>query len=476
MKIKIYSALAVFVLLSMTWNCGDSQTDNPVSVSKPQYDKTSIVFSLNLLSNINYGRWGSPSALQQAATTAMNNVLQDSTVNNLIGTWTPVWGPVTYTNDSTSHPDTCISDNTMVLLKGNNPGNPAETMYVLSIAGTVTASAFDWVGENLVLDSMEQWPAPVQGQSNTGTFASPQLTSNSDTVGSGKYISQGIGTGLNILFNIMQDGSKGTLMNYLKTVVGADTSSFELAVAGHSLGGALSPCVALSLIDNQSYWNPGGNSLVTCYATAGFTPGNKLFADYFNQKLDTNFHGGCNNYDVAIHMYEDSTMNLAANLYAGQNQHLTNECVFSKLFSCIQSQLSPLNYTSLYSPSDTFNQIMTANFDSIYIADSAAYYSLNTTNKGDFDAMAGPLKMNCIPHFGEDSIPYAQLYGRTMCFAGMTLLEHFNAYITHYQIGSFAAIYNGQLSKNPVPAVLDSEEISDITSFPLIKTCVYPKL
>lgn len=472
MKNKICIALAAFFLLLASWNCGNPKTDGLVVVPAIQYNKTSVLFSLSYLSNINYGRWGSPSALQQQATAAVSNVLNDSVTKHLIGTWTPVWGPVTFTKDSVSHPDTCISDNTMVLLKGNDPDNPAKTMYVLSMAGTVTASVFDWIGENLVLDSMEQWPAVVTGQSNTGSFSAPQVTGSDSVTNTGNYISQGIGTGLNILFNIMRDGSKGTLMEFLKANIGNSADSFELAVAGHSLGGALSPCVALSLMDNQSYWNPSGNSRITCYATAGFTPGNKNFASYFSGRIGSNFHGGCNNYDVAIHMYQDSTMNMVGNLYASQAPSLSNECFMSALISCMQSQLSPFQYTTLYSVRDTFNQLMTMNFDSLYIADSTGYYSLPFLTQFGFSSASN--KMNCIPPTTQGMNAYAELYGRTMCFAAMTLQEHFNAYVEHYGIEGFTAVYQEQLSTQVMPSIIDQEEISDILAFPLIKSCMDP--
>lgn len=479
MKTKQHISLAITLaaILLLAAGCGNSKpgtTDNAAAPPKPQFTKESVIFSLSLISNINEGRFGTPAVLQQQAIAGVDSVLGNDSVQAMIGTWTPVWGPVTYTDDPTTNPDSCVSDNTMMLVKGNDPDHPSHTMYVLAIAGTIGASAFDWGEEDFVLDTMARWPS-VNGQPfNVGYFLNPAIDDSAAVTNTAPYISLGMDSGLNVLFNKMQDASNRTLMQYLQTVVGADTSSFELAVAGHSLGGALSPCVALALQENLPTWKPKGSCTVTCYATAGQSPGNAQFANLFNTTMGQHFYGQYNQYDVVPHAFDSTGMSQMASLYYNINDSvypaLQEQCAISGLMGCVAGQLDSFNYTSLYTPAKSFDSYVSYNGDSIAAIYTAAINSYNNLTFLEKFTIAGFISnQGC--NSSPDSIGPA--YARTNCYLAMLLQQHFVAYINHYKIAPLYTIYQQQLSTQSSSSTQLQALLNEVlTDVPMLDNCL----
>lgn len=441
LKVCFCLSTLLFLLACQTENTKEQES----FVSGTMYDKDAVLFSLSFLSNINEGRYGSVTDLQKAANTGVNRVLSNDSIIDLVGTWTPVWGPVTYTKNTDAN-DSCVSDNTMMLLRGFDPENPIDTMYVLSIAGTVSSSAYDWLIEDLDLNYMYPWPKKVNGKPNVakfGSFLGP--TDDSYVTNRGQYISNGLRQGLNVLFNTMKDSSGTTLIDFMEGSFGSSQEALEIAVTGHSLGGALSPCVALSLSDNQSYWNPSGSYNITCYPTAGFSPGNPLFAQYFAQELGNDFHGSSNSLDVAINVYETSTLLNVSNLYdtlLSECAPLQNQEFMKELLNCFSERISRFNYTSLYPDSTAFTSIVPiscTDLDTMYSMLRHSYDSLNTAES------------DIISHFNKAAskfglIPSDSLYAATGCFGAMAIQQHVNAYIGHFGVELFDAIYSEQLA------------------------------
>ncbi|GEM_PF-3484349 len=482
-KLLIYILPVVGIILSIGSTGCSSNTEvensNAIEGLTP-YTKDQVIFSLSLLSNINEGRFGSPDSLQAQAITGVNNVLTNDSIQELIGTWTPIWGPVTYTaNSSTCDSDSCVSDNTMILLEGLDPDDTSSTMYVLAIAGTIGASAYDWIDEDFSVDGMVEWPAISSGTSNVGDFGSPDTITSSSVTNAGNYVSTGVNTGLNVLFNIMEDGSKGTIMEYLKDSIGGDSGTLEIAVAGHSLGGGLSPCVTLSLIDNQSYWNPSNNFEISCYATAGFSPGNANFANYFSSQIGDKFLGMYNSNDVVPHAFDSSTMIQIASLYDtfndSSNQYLNNQCIISSMFDCANGEISKFNYTMLYSLSQSFDGDIfydNAEIFALYQADTAYYYdSLSAIEQVAFATWVD-LSTGCISLRDPQSV-VADMYGRSLLFGEIALEEHFNAYINYYNIGTFNSIYSQQLANGTMSTSQVDSMIGLFENAPLFKGCIF---
>lgn len=225
----------------------------------------SFSFSANSAEGITFQGSGSKSAfevMQDYVTKVAHDVLADTDIQKYIGSdWQPVWGPIVWSKDQ--HNQTAHSDNTMGAYY-----SPSQNLFVVAIAGTNPISPYGWVVEDFDVITTVKWDS-ISG------------------AGSGS-VSQGTATGLGVLLN-MKDPSRDnqglieTLHNFIHD---HSISNAELAVSGHSLGGALSPVMALYLSDTQSSWDPDGSVSISAYPTAGPTPGNKTFANYYEKQIN----------------------------------------------------------------------------------------------------------------------------------------------------------------------------------------------
>jgi hypothetical protein len=162
--------------------------------------------------------------LEAAVVKRFNTVTSENT--QYLGTgWELVWGPVVHEQSDSG----------------------------VAIAGTNAISAYDINVEDLEVAMLKPF---------------------SDD---GANIAQGTHAGVGILETLRFKGA--TLQRYLASV--ADQQA-TLIFTGHSLGGALSPTLALDLAVNLGFdlskW-----AAVRVYPTAGPTPGNKRFVDLFQQ-------------------------------------------------------------------------------------------------------------------------------------------------------------------------------------------------
>lgn len=455
----VATCLAFAVLALSAWHCTGPTPDQSATGLGQPYGKDATVFSLCWIVDINSGMQGTPQVLQQHADSCVNAVLTNDTVKTLLGTWEVVWGPVAYTHDP-SDGDSCLTDNTMMLVKGKDPSDNSKTLYVLAIAGTNSVSVFDWVSEDFAAQSMVQWPPlPPAGSNNLAYFASAPQQSNPSVTNQGNYISTGISTGINNLFNNMTDGANGTLIEYLKNNVGNASGTIELAVTGHSLGGGLSPVVALALKDNQAYWNPGNNFNITTYPYAGQSPGNKNFATYLGQKFSSNFYGKYNVLDVVPHGFDPAMMPEIPDLYDTVSQYLQNQCVLKGIITCVNGITSPFNYATLYQPSNGFVGQVPFD-DGIYALGEMEWGQLSSNEQSEFSLIKWQY---CT---AKDTAKY--VFARTVCFGYMTLNHHVQAYVNYFGIQTVNGILNRYYDKNaPTKQVLPG-----MLTAPIVKNCL----
>ncbi|TND07846.1 MAG: putative lipase [Bacteroidetes bacterium] len=456
-------------------NCGKKIHPPQVLKAYP-YGNDATMLSFSFLANINTYLQSSPAGLKQHAVTAVGNVLQNPNVRGMIGDWRVLWGPVSYTVD-TSQIDSCVSDNLMLLLRGPDPANPANSILVLAIAGTNGISAYDWVSEDFAADTMALWPAarPSGSPCNMSYFSNPVLQTNPVITDTGRYISLGTANGLDILFNKMKDDSKGSITDFLKIYLGNQTGTIPFYVTGHSLGGALSPCVALSLSDNQSCWDPGRKTTVKCYSFAGPSPGNQKFAQYFLARFDTDkFKGIYNSLDVVPHAYQSSMMDDIPTLYQSLYYKLDKPCFLQKLFACIDGEISGFNYTTLYQPAATFTGTTTFKVDSMYKANYDSMYNApDFPLESKYNAYKAQLwHYSCaggaiLPPTDAEAAPF---YANTMCFGNLMSEQHVDGYVTQYKI---QRVY-GVIMSNHAPSKIPNADalIWKLLCAPLVKNCL----
>ena len=234
---------------------------------------------------------------RQEAETLLTAIMQDKLAKYLecylnphtpSETWSVVWGPQVVTVGPHGEVEAGVYSFT-----------PTNSMFVASngvrdvvaIAATNGNSKFDWLVEdfmtspgiewstamtlwNLLADLNQSWTFDEVNQKlavlKEGNPGTPDPTV--PTVAFGGVV------GISLLLGAMKDATHGGLVQFL------NQRRLPITVAGHSLGGALAPQLGLALIDREQPLLTKAPD-VTVYATAGASPGNVAFAQYYLQHL-----------------------------------------------------------------------------------------------------------------------------------------------------------------------------------------------
>lgn len=205
--------------------------------------------------------------MQKYAIQLSNINLKDLVIQGYMGSdWEAVWGPVVWVNPAQHRVpllvDHLVVDNTMACYYSHS-----QKLFVLAIAGTNPASMFDWGQEDDDIKTLVPWAKvspgsdPASGSISAGTF-----------------------NGIKALQGMTHKGDSmvSKLANYININNIGDAT---IAVAGHSLGGALAPCMGLYLYDNLNLLPI--KQKIAVYAYAGPTPGDRLFAKYYEGRLNS---------------------------------------------------------------------------------------------------------------------------------------------------------------------------------------------
>lgn len=271
---------------------------NIPSIMTPTYSKEQQIYSLSFSTNsafsLSWQQSDSKSgflAMQAYVTKVAQDTLSQTTA--LIGNWSAVWGPIVYAADPTSN--SVHADNTMGLYY-----NALDNLFVISIAGTNSNSAFGWFTEDFSVNSLVEWES-ITGILNSG------------------HISKGTSIGLHVLLS-MKDAKGNTLIESLQQYLANHTipSCAEIAVAGHSLGGALAPTLALYLSDKKAAWDPSNKLSISTYPTAGPSPGDKDFATYYEKQIKANkiaYNSKYNAIDIVPHAWQSTDLATIPSFY-----------------------------------------------------------------------------------------------------------------------------------------------------------------
>jgi hypothetical protein len=275
----------------------------------PIYDQQQTRFCLSIFANI-------------SDSNKIINDLADPNIQEKIGQWTVVWGPIIYYHN----PKNQVWDNIMYVAKGQNSetNNP---QYVVAIAATNPQSVFDWLQEDFDTHKMYSWSTqnPERGK-----------------------ISEGTNTGITILQNL-KDSSNRSLLEFLtKEIPSQSEHPIEIITTGHSLGGALSPVMALWLYENQTTWNPTGKKVtVNTQFSAGATPGDQTFSNYYgNTEPGLNQSSRLwNSLDIVPHAWNIQQLKQIPTLYEP-----CNIAKFSRITLLVNTQIQKVkncNYLAL---------------------------------------------------------------------------------------------------------------------------------
>lgn len=205
--------------------------------------------------------------------------------------WQLVWGPGVFAFDGA-----IFDDNLMYVVR--NIQDP--TQYVVAIRGTNPVSLSDWLVEDFDVISMVKWP-----------YAKPEgkLTPK---------ISKSTHIGITHLQEMVAPegvpGAGTTILEFFQQSISAKDKA-SICFTGHSLGGALSPTMALWIKDIQDEQLPGDVSVSTV-AFAGPSAGNKDFAQYSDSRFA---EGQCsrvwNSLDVVPYAWSTHSLSKLYSLY-----------------------------------------------------------------------------------------------------------------------------------------------------------------
>lgn len=217
------------------------------------YNVVQTAFKLSRSANGADNETGTPAQLQDHLRTELRKILVETEVQAEL-----VWGPCVFQSDR--YPNEHVADQSMYVAR-----IPRFNTYVVAVAGTNFKSTY--AQQQLDLNVRETVPFPAGV--NPDGISIP-------TIPNGGRISAGTGLGVTNLLE-MQDSSAGSLQTFLQRSAASDAT---LVFAGHSLGGALAPTLALWLYPTPA---SSGWKNVRVLATAAPSPGDVTFSAAFGR-------------------------------------------------------------------------------------------------------------------------------------------------------------------------------------------------
>ncbi|MDP9122694.1 MAG: lipase [Acidobacteriota bacterium] len=248
------------------------------------------LFTLSLLPNLGHAFSGSVDTIEGELTGEIQVQLKN--LEPQIGPWELVWGPAVFELPASDRPDN-------IMLVARNGGVAGLPGLVVAVAGTNPYSFLDWLVEDFLVSTQIPWP--------TGSAAGQAM------------ISLGTFNGLAALQKLKpgpgQPGAGTTVRSFLSTQVRAPVA---INVCGHSLGGALSPTLALWLHDTQADWDPAHHASFSVLPSAGPTAGNQAFAAYSDSQIGPQVTRLHNPLDVVPHAWAATDLAAVPGLYLPQ--------------------------------------------------------------------------------------------------------------------------------------------------------------
>lgn len=252
----------------------------------PALTPQQTVFTLSLLSNLGHCFSGTVEEIEAKLTPLLKQRLSD--LQPKIGTWELVWGPAVHLLPTSTRPDN-------VMYVARESGG---SQLVVSIAGTNPYSVLDFIVEDFLVRTQLPWFSGVP-------FSFERVTSLATFIGFS--VLQSLKPGAS------QPGAGTLVRDFLATQVSAPIT---VNVAGHSLGGALSPALALWLNDTRVVWDPAERATLAVLPSAGPTAGNFNFASYSDAHIGAQVTRIHNALDIVPHAWKTSDLEQIPDLYA----------------------------------------------------------------------------------------------------------------------------------------------------------------
>jgi hypothetical protein len=269
---------------------------------QPVFNYVQTVFTLNMFANLVSDKKAPDAQLQQELSTMLDTLFGNADVQNLIGEWQVVWGPVvgSYGSDA-KKPDKAIVSNALYVAY-----NAADNQYVVATSATNPISKYGWFVEDFDVRTMVPW---------ADMLTPIEVPANAPRISNGSYL------GLSHLLSLQSAPVSNvgigmqTIMEWLKSTFSTSTKQTQLVVTGHSLGGAMSSVLGLYIAETSPGWNPTNSVIVSSMPTAGATPGNKAFSDHHSKVMGMRTIRFWNRLDPVPHGWQPDLVELVPFLY-----------------------------------------------------------------------------------------------------------------------------------------------------------------
>ena len=219
------------------------------------------------------------------------------------GEWDLTWGPAVYIDqapfeaivEALQIESNNIADHVTFMAKKPNPNNNNYDTYVIATSGTNGGGSYldDWLQHNLNI-SQQTWPYAEDFDTDV-------------------KVSSGALSGLNHILStrstLPKDANKNILEALKQEIAKSDKDTIYIHTAGHSMGGALSPVLAMYLFDQQRRWNPENKKVhINCVSVAGYSVGNQAFATRYTTEDGVRINRIYNPRDVVPYVWRSSDL------------------------------------------------------------------------------------------------------------------------------------------------------------------------
>lgn len=252
------------------------------------YTKQQIMLTFSYMAYFGFTLEGADKKNAEIILTKFNEALK--TWKPIKNQWEVVWGPAVF-----ALPGTKFDDSLMYAVR--NIEDPSQ--YVIAIRGTNPVSLPNWVIWDFQAKNLKDWPF-----GNPPKALAPKI---SESTNFGLVILQGLRPESGM------PGAKKTVLEFLNNELGSDGKA-DICITGHSLGGALSPTMALWLKDIQGA-ELSENVNISTVAFAGPSAGNEDFAEYSDQRLGDQCDRIANSLDIVPHAWNTKTLKKLYCLY-----------------------------------------------------------------------------------------------------------------------------------------------------------------
>ncbi len=403
---------------------------------------TQIVFCLSMISNLPAATlYSGPLLINNSAIAAqsiisyasgkMDSTLEyagnnSPTADSSLSSWKRVWGPAVTALTSKYITYMAISMGKEISLDSNYVSACSMTIfnngnnYVVAIQATNPYCEYAWDSLDFNVGSTMPWTYFDNTSSGSGN------------------LSRGTYLGLNGLMALQSNNTSA--VQFLDSVIADSTKSHNvnIVVTGHSLGGALSPVFALYMLKQVNNLNKSANAFVYCMSTAGATPGDSTFAQYYNNALQPNTLKVWNYYDVVPRAWVSSLLtpiDSPSGLYQGTG----NSIFFDSAYDCgSKIKQEPVAFSPTPTPKDIVTKIngaikTAAGKNYTHICGGGYSFAGPSSNNNDSIYLDVPKNISGNPLFALWLLLYPSEAGDST-FISQVGAQHVSAYALHYNI------------------------------------------